>query len=69
MTSTAAVGMTNEQTDLEHQGGQAQEGTNVDRRKRLFLINRALIVLAVAAILAGLLFDQWRIVLRNAVLL
>jgi len=28
-----------------------------------------LIVLAVAAILAGLTFDQWRIVLRNAILL
>jgi hypothetical protein len=36
---------------------------------RQFLINRALIVLAVGAILAGLYFDQWRIVLRNAVLL
>ena len=34
-----------------------------------FLINRALIVLAVAAILAGLFFEQWRIVLRNAILL
>ena len=34
-----------------------------------FLVNRALIVLAVAAILAGLSFDQWRIVLRNAILL
>ncbi len=34
-----------------------------------FLINRALIVLAVAAILGGLLFDQWRIVLRNVMLL
>jgi len=40
-----------------------------NRRKRLFLINRILIVLAVAAILAGLLFNQWRIVLRNAILL
>jgi hypothetical protein len=43
----------------------------VDRRKqkRLFLINRVLIVLAVAAVLAGLFFDQWRVVLRNAILL
>jgi len=39
------------------------------REKRLFLINRLLIVLAAAAILAGLLFDQWRIVLRYATLL
>ena len=37
--------------------------------KSLFLLNRVLIVLAVAAILGGLLFDQWRIVLRNAILL
>jgi hypothetical protein len=41
----------------------------VDRGRRLFLVNRALIVLAVAAILAGLLFDQWYVVLRNAILL
>jgi hypothetical protein len=34
-----------------------------------FLVNRVLIVLAVAAILGGLFFDQWRIVLRNAILL
>ena len=34
-----------------------------------FLINRVLIVLAVGAILAGLYSDQWRIVLRNAILL
>jgi hypothetical protein len=40
-----------------------------NREKRLFLINRILIVLAVAAILAGLSFDHWRIVLRNAILL
>jgi hypothetical protein len=38
-------------------------------QRRLFLLNRALIVLAVAAVLAGLFFDQWRIVLRNAILL
>jgi hypothetical protein len=41
----------------------------MDKRRRLFAINRVLIVLAVAAILAGLTFDQWRIVLRNAILL
>ena len=41
----------------------------VDRGRRLFLVNRALIVLAVAAILAGLSFDQWYVVLRNAILL
>ena len=41
----------------------------MDRRRRLFAVNRVLIVLAVAAILAGLTFDQWRIVLRNAILL
>lgn len=44
-------------------------GVAVDKRRLLFLVNRALIVLAVAAILAGLLFDQWRIVLQNAILL
>jgi hypothetical protein len=42
---------------------------DVREQKRLFLLNRALIVLAVAAVLAGLFFDQWRIVLRNAILL
>jgi hypothetical protein len=35
----------------------------------VFVVNRLLIVLAVAAILGGLFFDQWRIVLRNAILL
>ena len=39
------------------------------RQKRFFLFNRVLILLAVAAILAGLFFDEWRIVLRNAILL
>ena len=34
-----------------------------------FALNRALILLAVASILAGLYFDQWLIVLRNAILL
>ena len=37
--------------------------------KRLFVVNRVLVLLAVAAILAGLLFDEWDIVLRNAILL
>jgi len=41
----------------------------VGRGRRLFLVNRTLIVLAVAAILAGLFFDQWYVVLRNAILL
>jgi len=41
----------------------------MNREKRFFLINRALIVLAVALILAGLFFEQYRIVLRNAILL
>jgi len=41
----------------------------MDRQKLLFLANRALIVLAVGAILAGLFFNHWRIVLRNAILL
>jgi hypothetical protein len=39
------------------------------KENRLFLTNRVLIVLTIAAILAGLLFDQWRIVLFNAVVL
>ena len=41
----------------------------MDRRKLLFLVNRGLIILAVAAVLAGLFFNHWSIVLRNAVLL
>jgi len=41
----------------------------MNEKKLLFLVNRALIVLAVALILAGLFFDQWRTVLRNAILL
>ena len=41
----------------------------MDGQRWRFAVNRALIVLAVAAILAGLFFDQWRIVLRNAILL
>ena len=39
------------------------------RARVVFVVNRLLIVLAVAAILGGLFFDQWRIVLRNAILL
>ena len=39
------------------------------RARVVFVVNRLLIVLAVAAILGGLFFDQWRIVLINAVLL
>jgi len=41
----------------------------MNEENRLFLVNRALIVLAIALILAGLFFDQYRIVLRNAILL
>jgi undecaprenyl pyrophosphate phosphatase UppP len=37
--------------------------------RRLFNLNRALIVAMVAAILVGLTFDQWDTVLRNAILL
>lgn len=47
-------------SDLESQNSQSRIS---------FLVNRVLIVLAVAAILGGLFFDQWRIVLRNAILL
>jgi hypothetical protein len=53
----------------EGSGGIHRRGVKVDRGRRLFLVNRALIVLAVAAILAGLFFDQWYVVLRNAILL
>lgn len=38
-------------------------------RRRLFTLNRVLIVTMVAAILVGLSLDQWGIVLRNAILL
>jgi hypothetical protein len=38
----------------------------LEKRKLLFIVNRALIVLAVAAILAGLYLDEWSAVLRNA---
>jgi len=39
------------------------------RKRFLFLINRGLIILAVATILAGLALDHWHMVLRNAILL
>ena len=58
-----------DQMDLGRQGGCLQGEMDMDRQRLLFLINRALIVLAVGAILAGLSFNQWRIVLRNAILL
>jgi hypothetical protein len=38
-------------------------------RRRLFTLNRVLIVIMVAAILIGLSLDQWGIVLRNAILI
>jgi hypothetical protein len=41
----------------------------VDRKKLLFAINRALIVLAIAAILGGLLLGQWHDVWIKAILL
>jgi hypothetical protein len=60
--------MTNEQmTDEQMASGERANGEDGQRRR--FLINRVLIVLAVAAVLMGLLSDQWRIVLRNAILL
>ncbi len=46
-----------------------ERGDRTDEENKLFLINRALIILAVALILAGLFFDQWDVVLRNAILL
>jgi hypothetical protein len=41
----------------------------IDRKKLLFAINRALIVLAVAAILGGFLLGQWHDVWIKAILL
>lgn len=38
----------------------------IGRGKPLFIINRVLIVLAVAAILVGLYLDEWNAVLQNA---
>jgi hypothetical protein len=40
-----------------------------DRKKQLFAINRTLIVLAIAAILGGLLLNQWHDVWLKAILL
>ena len=45
-----------------------QEGQKINPRI-LFIINRILITLAIFLTLVGLFFDQWRIVLRNAILL
>ena len=60
--------MTNEQmANEERADGKMADGGDGQRRR--FLVNRVLIVLAVAAVLMGLLSDQWRIVLRNAILL
>jgi hypothetical protein len=41
----------------------------MERQRLLFVVNRALIVVAVAAVLAGLSLDHWNIVLLNARLL
>jgi hypothetical protein len=41
----------------------------MERAKLLFIANRMLIVLAIAAILGGLLLNQWRDVLVKAILL
>jgi len=43
--------------------------TNDKNQRRAFVVNRALILLSVAAILLGLTFDQWYVTLRNAILL
>jgi hypothetical protein len=60
--------VSNEQVkDREKVGRENVDGGRGQRRR--FLVNRVLIVLAVAAVLMGLLSDQWRIVLRNAILL
>jgi hypothetical protein len=37
-----------------------------NEKKALFLVNRVLIVLTIAAILGGLLLNQWAITLLNA---
>ncbi len=39
------------------------------RRLKAYALNRIFILLALAAIVAGLLLGQWRIVLHNAILL
>ena len=41
----------------------------MNRRKLLFIINRALLILAVAAILGGLALDHWDIVRIKAIIL
>jgi len=64
MNNKGSTDQMNVEPEQESQGTASVEG-----QRRLFLINRVLIVLAVAAILAGLFFDQWHIVLRNAILL
>ena len=38
----------------------------IGKDKLLFIANRVLIVLAVAAVLVGLYFDDWTAVLNNA---
>jgi hypothetical protein len=55
----------NRRHDIKDRNGQP----SCKKDRMVFVINRLLIVLAVAAILGGLFFDQWRIVLRNAILL
>jgi len=50
--------------DMRQLGGYA-----MPNERTRFVLNRALIVLAVALILGGLFFNQWRIVLRNALLI
>ncbi|MDY7075747.1 MAG: hypothetical protein SXV54_02370 [Chloroflexota bacterium] len=56
---------------IKRQTEEKPEETDVaSKRSQIsFLVNRVLIVLAIAAILGGLFFDQWQIVLRNAILL
>ena len=39
------------------------------RRVKAYALNRIFILLALVAIVAGLLLGQWRIVLHNAILL
>jgi len=55
--------------DVGGRGIGLREGTDVSKERRIFVVNRVLIVLAVAAILGGLTLDQWDVVLRNAILL
>ena len=54
----------------KNQATKDRNGRPPSKKDRVaFVVNRLLIVLAVAAILGGLFFDQWHIVLRNAILL